>query len=207
MQQVTLTLTEARALLAHYDKKAYTQTHYLQFTREGDCSYAAATDGFTALVIRLGERVINGSFAVAFSAVSEAVKIAGKKCSGMTITPDRIELANGVVIPVPPIEDLGGRPLPEVLRVAKMARVQEKPDLYTISLNAELLARFGGGVTILPAPSGEVMTVAIHGHPDWIGLIMPRRDRTQDGPKGEPVDRVAWRLGWAWYAATTGQEA
>ena len=207
MKQVTLTLTEARALLAHYNKKADRRTHYLQFTREGDYSYAAATDGLTALVIRLGERVINGSFAVAFSAVAEAAKIAGKKCSQLTITPDRIELANGVGIPVPPIEDLGGRALPDVLRVAKMATVQDAPDRYTIALNSEYLARFGGGVTILPAPSGECMTVAIHGQPDWIGFIMPRRDRTQDGPKGEPVDRVAWRLGWAWYAATTGQEA
>ena len=207
MTQVTLTLTEARALLAHYNKKADLRTHYLQFTREGDCSYAAATDGWTALVIRLGDRVINGSFAVAFSAVAEAVKIAGKKCSEMTITPDRIELANGVVIPVPPIEDLGVRPLPDVLRVAKMANIQDDPDRYTISLNAELLARFGGGVTILPAPSGKCMTVAIHEQPDWIGFIMPRRDRTQDSPKGESVDRVAWRLGWAWYSETAVKEA
>lgn len=206
MKQVTLTLTEARALLAQYNKKAEPRTHYLQFTRENGASYAAATDGRTALIIRLVDRDVSESFAVWFPAIAEAVKIAGKKCSELTITPDKISLPTGITIPVPPIEDLKGRPLPDVLRVAKHAKVQKEPDRYTVSLSTELLARFGdgSGVTILPAPPNEAITLAIHEHPDWIGFIMPRRDVAQNSHKGETVDRVAWRKGWDWYNEKKG---
>lgn len=166
--QLRLTIAEIKAMLQHHDKKSSSRTRYLQIIHDHGVNYAGASDGFTALFIRLADRTAGESFAVPFSQIVDALKIASKH-TGLGLSADAITLDNGTVIPVKPLSET----LPDLLRLVRRNRVLTEPDASAIQLNPAYLARFPARVTLL---GGEgVCVVLIEGQPDWLGLISVKR--------------------------------